>query len=129
MAERVRYSESITIRCQPEITTLVDHSFKGSKPAEYVRQALLAGLRADGFDPASIPARDAGALYDSVEGKQRWAMVIDGQIRMPIKSSDRIEIRKAPVSLQMAKIRGSSYYGRLHRKLGWGGQTQSRRTD
>ena len=55
MTEPVRYSDSVTIRCQPEITLLVDRAAraKGSKPAEYVRQALLAGLRADGFDPAS----------------------------------------------------------------------------
>src|SRR5262249_37981540 len=56
-------------------------------------------------------------------------VVIDGQIRLPIGPADRIEIRKAPVSLRMACVRESSYYGRLHRKLGWGGQTQSRRTD
>jgi hypothetical protein len=83
MNEPVRFSDSITIRCQPEITALVDRAAraKGSKPSEWARQALLAGLRSDGFDPAALPARDAGALYDSVEGHQRFAWVEAGEIK------------------------------------------------
>jgi hypothetical protein len=55
MTEAVRYSESVTIRCQPEITALVDHAAraKGQKPSEWTRQALMAALRAAGLDPAS----------------------------------------------------------------------------
>jgi hypothetical protein len=75
--------DSVTIRCQPEITALVDKAAhaKGTKPSEYVRQALLAGLRGDGFDPATIPARDAGTLHDSLNGSQRYAWVDGDQIR------------------------------------------------
>jgi hypothetical protein len=72
MTEAVRYSESVTIRCQPEITALVDKAArsKGQKPSEWTRQALLAGLRADGFDPVGNPAHNAGTLYDSpIESK------------------------------------------------------------
>jgi hypothetical protein len=56
MNDRVRYSETISIRCQAELTTLVARAAraKGQKPTEYVRQTLLAGLRHDGFDPAPI---------------------------------------------------------------------------
>jgi NAD+ kinase len=53
-------------------------------------------------------------------------LVIDGQIRLPVSASDRIEVRKAAVTFQLAKVPGSSYYATLHRKLGWGGQTQYR---
>ena len=83
MSEPVRFSDSITIRCQPEITALVDRAAraKGSKPSEWARQALLAGLRSDGFDPAALPARDAGTLYDSVNGSHRYAWVDGDQIR------------------------------------------------
>jgi len=83
MTEPVRFSDNITIRVQPEITALVDRAAraKGSKPSEYTRQALLAGLRADGFDPAPIPARDAGALYDVLEGREQWAWVDGDEIR------------------------------------------------
>lgn len=55
-------------------------------------------------------------------------LVIDGQIRLPLGPNDGIEVRKAPVSLLMAKVPCSSYYDTLHRKLGWGGQTQYRAT-
>jgi NAD+ kinase len=53
-------------------------------------------------------------------------LVIDGQIRIPLCANDRIEVRKAPVAFQLAKVPGSSYYATLHRKLGWGGQTMYR---
>lgn len=60
MTEAVRYSDSVTVRCQPEVAALVGRAAqkRGQKPAEYVRQALLTGLRLDGFDPAAIPAHD-----------------------------------------------------------------------
>jgi len=73
MSEPVRFSDSITIRCQPEIAALVDRAAraKGSKPSEWARQALLAALRESGLDPATSPARDARTLHDSLNGPQR----------------------------------------------------------
>ncbi len=37
-------------------------------------------------------------------------LVIDGQIHRPIKPDDTIEVRKAPVSFQLARIAGHSFY-------------------
>jgi NAD+ kinase len=48
-------------------------------------------------------------------------LVIDGQIRVPLTETDRVDVRRAGVSFQLAKVPGHSYYGTLHRKLGWGG--------
>jgi hypothetical protein len=83
MTDTVRFSDSITIRCQPEITALVDRAAraKGSKPSEWARQALSEALRAAGFDPSPKPSPAAGALYDSIEGKQRFAWVEAGEIK------------------------------------------------
>ena len=55
MAEAVRYSDSVTIRCQPEVTELVERAAlaRGTRPSEYVRQALRTALQLDGFDPAT----------------------------------------------------------------------------
>lgn len=53
-------------------------------------------------------------------------LVVDGQIRLPLQGDDRVEVRKASVSFQMAKVPGYSYYATLHRKLGWGGQPNYR---
>jgi hypothetical protein len=53
MAEPVHFSSTLTTRCQPEIAESVGQaaSRRGSKPSEYVRQTVLAALRADGIDP------------------------------------------------------------------------------
>lgn len=50
-------------------------------------------------------------------------LVVDGQVKEPLIDGDRIEIRKASVSFQLARLLDHSYYATLHRKLGWGGQT------
>ncbi|WP_397570042.1 NAD(+)/NADH kinase [Schlesneria sp. T3-172] len=50
-------------------------------------------------------------------------LVIDGQIKERLQEGDRIEIRRADVSFQLARLLDHSYYDTLHRKLGWGGQT------
>lgn len=60
------------------------------------------------------------------EAPEGTMLVIDGQIRLPLGAADRIDVRRAPVKFQTAKLPGTSYYTTLHRKLGWGGQTKYR---
>ena len=62
-----------------------------------------------------------------LDGPPGVNFVIDGQIRLPFEPGDQIEIRRAPVSFQLAKVPGYSYYGTLFRKLGWGGQPRYRK--
>ena len=40
-------------------------------------------------------------------------VVIDGQVQLPLGQGDRVQIRQAPVSFQMAKLAGHSYYRTL----------------
>ncbi|MBR1145083.1 hypothetical protein [Bradyrhizobium sp. AUGA SZCCT0431] len=56
MTEPVRYSGTKAWRDQPEVWELVDRAAvaKGTKPSEWLRQAVRTVLRADGFDPAQI---------------------------------------------------------------------------
>lgn len=56
------------------------------------------------------------------EFPQGATLVVDGQVKEPLIDGDRIEIRKASVSFQLARLPDHSYYATLHRKLGWGGQ-------
>ena len=49
-------------------------------------------------------------------------LVIDGQVQLPLGEGDRVQVRRAPVCFQMAKLAGHSYYRTLHQKLGWGGR-------
>lgn len=55
---------------------------------------------------------------------QGATLVIDGQIKQLLRPGDRVEIRRADVSFQLARLLDHSYYATLHRKLGWGGQTE-----
>lgn len=49
-------------------------------------------------------------------------LIIDGQLHVPLEPGDAIEVTRAPVSFQLVKFPGMSFYSTLHRKLGWGGQ-------
>lgn len=76
------YSDVLAVRISPAINALIDQAaaMHGQKASERVRQYIRTGLQLDGFDPATIPARDAGTLYDVVDGKSRWARIKDGEI-------------------------------------------------
>jgi hypothetical protein len=77
MTAAIRYTEALTVQVQPGFRSLIDTVARraGTKPTEWTRHALTEALRAAGADPASIAPRDAGALYDSVNGQQRYALV------------------------------------------------------
>lgn len=59
----------------------------------------------------TIPAAPEGVM-----------LAIDGQIKEPFGSEDVAIIRRAEVQFQLARVPGHSFYGTLHRKLGWAGQ-------
>jgi NAD+ kinase len=48
------------------------------------------------------------------------ALIIDGQEIIPLTIAHRVTIRKAPVSFQLVKVPGRSYYQTLRDKLRWG---------
>ena len=48
-------------------------------------------------------------------------LVVDGQIKRPLRPGDRIQVRRAAVEFQLVRLTGHSYYDTLHRKLNWGG--------
>lgn len=51
---------------------------------------------------------------------------IDGQVKRPLEASDIIEVRKADVAFQLARLPQHSFYTSLHRKLGWAGHPNYR---
>jgi NAD+ kinase len=61
------------------------------------------------------------------EAREGVTLVVDGQMKTPFVSGDRVTIRKAPVSFLLARLPGHSFYNALHRKLGWGGQARYQR--
>jgi NAD+ kinase len=46
--------------------------------------------------------------------------VVDGQQVAQVRPGDRIVVRKAPVTFQLVKVAGHSYYQTLRDKLRWG---------
>jgi len=69
-----------------------------------------------------VDSADCVYTLTAPEAPEGTMLVIDGQIKLPLAPGDRIDIRRAPVTFQMAKVPDSSYYTTLHRKLSWGGQ-------
>jgi NAD+ kinase len=61
------------------------------------------------------------------EAREGVTLVVDGQMKTPVVSGDRVTIRKAPVSVLLARLPGHSFYNALHRRLGWGGQARYQR--
>jgi NAD+ kinase len=53
-------------------------------------------------------------------GAERAALVVDGQSMAEVTPQHRIVIRKAPVTFQLVKVPGHSYYQTLRDKLRWG---------
>lgn len=49
--------------------------------SEYIRRSVVERLEADGFDPGAIAPRDAGSLYNEVNGQRGWALVIGDNIK------------------------------------------------
>lgn len=46
--------------------------------------------------------------------------IVDGQTEINLKPGDSIQVRKAPVSFQLVRLPGRSFYRTLREKLSWG---------
>jgi NAD+ kinase len=47
-------------------------------------------------------------------------LVIDGQVQIPLRSGDRVTIRRGDSTFPMVRLPGYSFYRTLRDKLGWG---------
>jgi NAD+ kinase len=47
-------------------------------------------------------------------------LVIDGQVQVPLRSGDRVSIRRGKTPFPMVRLPGHSFYRTLRDKLGWG---------
>lgn len=72
----------IQARCLPGFAAVVARAAKarGMSHSEYVRQAARTALQLDGFDPEAMPTRDAGGLYNIVDGRRCYALVAGDRI-------------------------------------------------
>ena len=56
-------------------------------------------------------------------------LVIDGQISRRVGPHDRIVVKRSEATFKLVRMPGHSYYGTLHKKLGWRGQLDYRGAD
>lgn len=56
------------------------------------------------------------------KGAEDALVIIDGQETMPLKATQRVLIRRAPVTFALVKVPGRSFYQTLRDKLRWGTQ-------
>ena len=54
------------------------------------------------------------------------ALIVDGQEIHPVRTGQHVTLRKAPVTFQLVKVPGRSYYQTLRDKLNWGTQPHYR---
>ncbi len=74
-----------------------------------------------------VDRADVEYVLTSPHAPEGVMLLIDGQIREPFRPGDRAIIRRAPCRFQLIRLAGHSYYGILHRKLGWDGQPRYQR--
>ena len=67
---------------------------------------------------------DANRLYqlELPSARTEVVLVIDGQIRVPFRVGDHVDIRKADVTFKLVRMTGHNYFNVLEKKLGWSGQ-------
>lgn len=71
-------------------------------------------------DRPIVESADKAFAIRLAHGAAQAAVVVDGQTVVQITPQHRIVIRKAPVSFQLVKVAGHSYYQTLRDKLHWG---------
>lgn len=74
-----------------------------------------------------VDRADAEYVLTSSRVPDGAMLVVDGQVKVPFRSGDRVIIRQAAVNFQLVRLTGHSFYRTLHRKLGWHGQPRYQR--
>jgi hypothetical protein len=69
MTDTIRFERHMSLRLPSHLADEIDRRarLRSQKPTEVARQMLLSTL--------AIESRDAGSLYDVVDGKRRWASI------------------------------------------------------
>jgi hypothetical protein len=80
----VQHTVVLSVRIDRQTDAMIAEAARtrGMKQSEWLRQAVRLVLEIDGFGPgASAAKRTAGALYDLVEGRKRYALIEDGRVK------------------------------------------------
>jgi hypothetical protein len=80
--DAARFTDSLRIRCPASLPVAIDTAAarKLMTPSEYVRRCVIERLEADGIEIATIAPRDAGTLYNVVDGRRCYALISGDRI-------------------------------------------------
>jgi NAD+ kinase len=73
-----------------------------------------------------VDSADRTYCLSVAEAPEGVMLVIDGRTHRPVRPDDQVTIRRADQTFKLIRFAGHSYYGTLHRKLGWRGQLDYR---
>ena len=67
-----------------------------------------------------VDSADKEYIISLGAGAEEAALIIDGQVSVPLRANQRAIVRRAPVTFRLVKCPGRSYYQTLREKLRWG---------
>jgi NAD+ kinase len=70
--------------------------------------------------PLVLPA-DAEVRIEAEEGPEELLVTVDGQVGTHYQPEETLVVRRAVAPVLIVRLRGTSFFSRLRRKLGWGG--------
>jgi len=70
--------------------------------------------------PIVVPP-DATVELEAIDGPAEILVTVDGQVGEQFREGDRLRVRRADYPVRIVHTPGTSFYGRLRVKLGWGG--------
>jgi NAD+ kinase len=73
-----------------------------------------------------VESADSEFVLKCSNASEGTTLIIDGFLQLPMKSIEKVTLRRAPVDFQLARMPGRGYYRTLTEKLQWGSDQRVR---
>jgi NAD+ kinase len=117
-----RYSADGVVVSTPTGSTAYNLSAGGPVVVPTVESILLTPVSPHtlAMRPLVLPPTSELELQ-AVDGPDELLVTVDGQVGTTFAAGQTLHVRRAPAHVLVVRLPGSSFYGRLRQKLGWGG--------
>ena len=117
-----RYSADGVVVSTPTGSTAYNLSAGGPVVVPTLETILLTPVSAHtlALRPLVLPATSQVTLRAN-DGPDELLVTVDGQVGTTFAAGQTLHVRRAPAPVLVVRLPGSSFYGRLRQKLGWGG--------
>ncbi len=72
--------------------------------------------------PIVVPSQVTIDLSIRKESDEDVFLTLDGQVGVPMRSGDRVQVRRSRHAIHLVQIPGKPYFDILRNKLKWGGK-------